>query len=57
MQMSGPSVTISDPDCNVTVGVMFLICLFFSGLFYSRDLHKTEETMVFETHGMPFPYA
>ncbi len=27
----------------------------FSGLFYSRDLHKKEETMVFEAHSMSFP--
>ncbi len=32
-----------------------LIRLFFSGLFYSQDLHKEEETMVFEAHYMPFP--
>ncbi len=32
-----------------------LIRLFFSGLFYSRDLHKKEETMVFEAHCMSFP--
>ncbi len=32
-----------------------LIRLFFNGLFYSRDLHKKEETMVFEAHGMLFP--
>ncbi len=33
------SVTISDPD----------------RLLHSRDLHKKEETMVFEAHGMSFP--
>ncbi len=32
-----------------------MIRLFFSGLFYSRDLHKEEETMVFEAHCMSFP--
>ncbi len=32
-----------------------LIRLFFSGLFYSQDLHKNEETMVFEAHCMSFP--
>ncbi len=32
-----------------------LIRLFFSGIFYSRDLHKKEETMVFEAHSMSFP--
>ncbi len=32
-----------------------LIRLFFSALFYSRDLHKKEETIVFEAHGMSFP--
>ncbi len=32
-----------------------LIRLFFSGLLHSRDLHKEEETMVFEAHGMSFP--
>ncbi len=31
------------------------IRLFFSGLFYSQDLHKKEETMVFEANGMPLP--
>ncbi len=36
-------VTISDPDCNSRCYV--LICLFFSGLFYSRDLHKKEENV------------
>ncbi len=41
---------ISDPDwCYV------LIRLFFSGLLLARDLHKKEETMVFEAHGMSFP--
>ncbi len=44
-------VTISDPYCRCYV----LIRLFFSGLFYSRDLHKNEETMVFEAHCMSFP--
>ncbi len=43
-------VTISDPDCYITVGVMFWFVY-----FYSRDLHKEEETMVFEVHGMSFP--
>ncbi len=47
-------VTISDPDCYVTVCYV-LNRLFFSGLFYSRDLHKKEETMVFEAHCMSFP--
>ncbi len=42
-------VTISDPDCNVTDGVMFW---FASGILHSRDLHKEEDTMVFEAHGM-----
>ncbi len=42
-------VTISDPDCYITVGVMFWFVY-----FYSRDLHK-EETMVFEVRGMSFP--
>ncbi len=46
-------VTISDPDCNVTVGVMFWFA-YFSVVFW-RDLHKKEETMVFEAHGMSFP--
>ncbi len=41
----------SDPDCYCYV----LICLSFSGLFYSQDLHKKEETMVFEAHCMSFP--
>ncbi len=30
---------------------------FFRGLLHSRDLHKEEETMVFEAHGMPFPHT
>ncbi len=32
-----------------------LIHLFFSGLLHLQDLHKKEETMVFEAHGMSFP--
>ncbi len=48
-------VTISDPDCNVTVGVMFWFAYFLVVFFYSRDLHKKEETMVFEAHCMSFP--
>ncbi len=47
-------VTISKPDCNVTVGVMFWFAYFFRGLLHSWDLHK-EETMVFEAHCMSFP--
>ncbi len=45
-------VHISDPDCNVRSQCYVLIRLFFSGLLHSRDLHKKEETMVFEAHGM-----
>ncbi len=44
-------ITISDPDCYVTVGVMF----WFACFFYSQDLHKKAETMEFEAHGMSFP--
>ncbi len=29
----------------------------FRDLLHSRDLHKEEETMVFEAHGMPFPHT
>ncbi len=47
-------VTISDPDCYVTVGVMFWFAYFSVVFFYSRDLHK-EETMVFDAHCMSFP--
>ncbi len=48
-------VTISDPDCNVTVGVV-LIRLFFSGLLHSRDLHKKWKQWCLRlTHGMSFP--
>ncbi len=32
-------VNINDPDCNVTVGVMLGIRLFFSGLGHARDLN------------------
>ncbi len=46
-------VTISDPDCYVTVGVIFWF-VYFSVFFYSRDLHK-KETMLFEAHCMSFP--
>ncbi len=35
-------VTITDLDCYIS-------------LFYSRDLHKKEETMLFEAHCMSFP--
>ncbi len=42
----------SDPDCCI---IYVLIRLFFSGLFYSRNLYKKEETMVFEAHCMSFP--
>ncbi len=45
-------VTISDPDCYVTVGVMFWFAYFSVVFFNSRDLHKKEETMVFEAHCM-----
>ncbi len=49
-------VHISDPDCKVPVGGCYVqIRLFFSGLLHSQDLHKKEETMVFEAHGMSFP--
>ncbi len=37
-----------------TTIVYVLIRLFFSGLLHSRDLHKKEETMVCEAHGMSF---
>ncbi len=33
-------VTISDPDCYVTVGVMFWFAYFSVVFFNSRDLHK-----------------
>ncbi len=48
-------VTISDPDCYVTVGVMFWFAYFSVVFFHSWDLYK-EETMVFEAHSMSFPY-
>ncbi len=44
-------VTISDPNCHITVGVMLGFALIFSVFFYSQDLNK-EETMVFDAHGM-----
>ncbi len=45
----------SDPDCHFTVSVMFWFACFFRGIFHAGDLHKEEETMVFEAHGMSFP--
>ncbi len=48
-------VTISDPDCFVTVGVMFWFAYFSVVFFYSQDLHKKEKTMLFEAHCMSFP--
>ncbi len=48
-------VTISDPDCYVTVGVMFWFAYFSVVFFYSWDLHKEEETMVFKAHCISFP--
>ncbi len=48
-------IHISDPDCNVNSRCYVLIRLFFSGLLHLRDLHKKEETMVFEAHGMQSP--
>ncbi len=48
-------INISDPDCNIS-RCYVLIRIFFSGILHSRDLHKEEETMVFEAHGnMSFP--
>ncbi len=44
----------SDPDCYVTVGVMFGFACFSVVFFKSRDLHE-EETMVSEAHCMSFP--
>ncbi len=41
-----------------TVTSQSVLCsdsLIFQRSFYSRDLHKKEETMVFEAHGMSFP--
>ncbi len=47
------NVHISDPDCNIPVNYV-LIHLFFTGLLHSQDLHKEEETMVFEALCMSF---
>ncbi len=44
----------SDPDCCVTVSVMFWFACFSVVFFKSRDLHK-QETMVSEAHSMSFP--
>ncbi len=48
-------LTINDPDCYVTIAVMFWFAYFSVVFFYSWDLHKKEETMVFEAHCMSFP--
>ncbi len=54
MQMLG-GVTICDPDCYVTVGVMFWFA-YFSVVFFIHEIYIIkEETMVFEAHGMSFP--
>ncbi len=53
--VGGVTSDISDTNGCVTVGVMLGFASFFSGLFYSRNLHKKEEAMVFEAHCMPFP--
>ncbi len=45
----------NDPNCCITVGVMFWFACFSVVFFWSQDLHKEEETMVFEAHGMSFP--
>ncbi len=34
---------------------MFWFACFSVVFFWSQDLHKEEETMVFEAHGMSFP--
>ncbi len=47
----------TQPYCYVTVGVMFWFAYFSRCLFYSRDLQKEEETMVFEAHCMSFPWT
>ncbi len=47
-------VTISDPDCYITVSVMLWFAYFSVVFIYSRDLHKKEETML-EAHCMSFP--
>ncbi len=41
-------VAIRDPDCNVTVGVMFWFVYFSVVFCNARDLHKKEQTMVCE---------
>ncbi len=46
-----PTLLLRHSRCYV------LIRIFFSGLFYSRDLQKEEETMVFEAHCMSFPWT
>ncbi len=46
-------VHISDPNCNVTVSVMFGIAYFSVVFFYSQGLLE-EETVVFEAHWMSF---
>ncbi len=48
-------VHISDPKCNITVGIMFWFAYFSVVFCIQQDLHKKEQTMVFEAHGMPFP--